>query len=130
YQNMKFEPSGITDDADLRIATSLVDYIFRRLALDYLSPVEREDIGVLSTSERIQPTLLGVAEQATPTINLPIQQSLIEVNEKPAAPRETPGLISRSEQRDAPMCYQCGNAMQRAGSCYVCSTCGATSGCS
>jgi ribonucleoside-diphosphate reductase alpha chain len=130
YQNMKFEPSGMTDDADLRIATSLVDYIFRRLALDYLSPLEREEIGVLSTSERIQPTLLGVAEQATPTINLPIQQSLIEVNEKPAAPRETPGLISRSEQRDAPMCYQCGNAMQRAGSCYVCSTCGATSGCS
>ncbi len=130
YQNMKFEPSGMTDDADLRIATSLVDYIFRRLALDHLSPLEREEIGVLSTSERIQPTLLDVAEQATPTINLPIQQSLIEVNEKPAAPRETPGLISRSEQRDAPMCYQCGNAMQRAGSCYVCSTCGATSGCS
>ncbi|MHB8379408.1 MAG: vitamin B12-dependent ribonucleotide reductase [Acidimicrobiales bacterium] len=130
YQNMKFEPSGMTDDADLRIATSLVDYIFRRLALDYLSPLEREEIGVLSTSERIQPTLLGVAEQATPTINLPIQQSLIEVNEKPAAPREAPGLISRSEQRDAPMCYQCGNAMQRAGSCHVCSTCGATSGCS
>ncbi|HVA52233.1 MAG TPA: vitamin B12-dependent ribonucleotide reductase [Acidimicrobiales bacterium] len=130
YQNMKFEPSGMTDDADLRIATSLVDYIFRRLALDYLNPLEREEIGVLSTSERIQPTLLGVAEQATPTINLPIQQSLIEVNEKPSPPRETPGLISRSQQRDAPMCYQCGNAMQRAGSCYVCSTCGATSGCS
>jgi ribonucleoside-diphosphate reductase alpha chain len=130
YQNMKFEPSGMTDDGDLRIATSLVDYIFRRLALDHLSTLEREEIGVLSTSERIQPTLLDVAEQATPTINLPIQQSLIEVNEKPTAPRETPGLLSRSEQRDAPMCYQCGNAMQRAGSCYVCSTCGATSGCS
>ncbi len=100
------------------------------MALDHLSPLEREEIGVLSTSERIQPTLLDVAEQATPTINLPIQQSLIEVNEKPTAPRETPGLLSRSEQRDAPMCYQCGNAMQRAGSCYVCSTCGATSGCS
>jgi ribonucleoside-diphosphate reductase alpha chain len=130
YQNMKFEPSGMTDDPDLRIATSLVDYIFRRLALDYLNPAEREDLGVLSTSERIQPTLLDVAEQATPTINLPIQQSLIEVNEKPASPQVTPGLLSRSEQRDAPMCYQCGNAMQRAGSCYVCSTCGATSGCS
>ena len=130
YQNMKFEPSGITDDGDLRIATSLVDYIFRRLALDYLSPVEREELGVLSTSERIQPTLLDVAEQATPTINLPIQQSLIEANEKPTTTNEAPKLISRSEQRDAPMCYQCGNAMQRAGSCYVCSTCGATSGCS
>jgi len=55
----------MTDDADLRIATSLVDYIFRRLALDYLSPGEREELGVLSTSERIQPTLPEVAEQAT-----------------------------------------------------------------
>ena len=69
YANMKFEPSGMTDDADLRIATSLVDYIFRRLALDYLSPSEREEFGVLSTSERLQPTLPEVAEQATPTLN-------------------------------------------------------------
>ncbi|MDE3044796.1 MAG: vitamin B12-dependent ribonucleotide reductase, partial [Acidobacteriota bacterium] len=56
YVNMKFEPSGMTDDADLRIATSLVDYIFRRLALDYLSASEREELGVLSTNERLQPT--------------------------------------------------------------------------
>jgi ribonucleoside-diphosphate reductase alpha chain len=130
YANMKFEPSGMTDDADLRIATSLVDYIFRRLALDYLSPSEREDLGVLSTSERIQPTLPEVVEQATPTINLPIQAGLLEITDKPVERSETPSLLGRSEQRDAPMCYQCGNAMQRAGSCYVCSTCGATSGCS
>jgi len=141
YANMKFEPSGMTDDADLRIATSLVDYIFRRLALDYLSVTEREDLGVLSTSERIQPTLPEVVEQSTPTINLPIQAGLLEITDKPIHPSTTIArdvthggtqgeLISRSEQRDAPMCYQCGNAMQRAGSCYVCSTCGATSGCS
>ena len=78
YANMKFEPSGMTDDADLRIATSLVDYIFRRLALEYLSPLEREELGVLSTSERIQPTFPEIDEQSTPTINLPVQQSLIE----------------------------------------------------
>jgi ribonucleoside-diphosphate reductase alpha chain len=129
YQNMKFEPSGMTDDGDLRIATSLVDYIFRRLALDYLSPTEREELGVLSTSERIQPSFPDVVEQATPTMNLPVQQSLIEVTETPVV-SEAPGLLSRGEQRDAPMCYQCGNSMQRAGSCYVCSSCGATSGCS
>jgi ribonucleoside-diphosphate reductase alpha chain len=127
YQNMKFEPSGMTDDPDLRIATSLVDYIFRRLALDYLNPSDREELGVLSTSERLQPTFPEIAEQATPTHNLPVQPSLLEVGEKPV---ETPALLSRSEQRDAPMCYQCGNSMQRAGSCYVCSSCGATSGCS
>ena len=139
FANMKFEPSGMTDDADLRIATSLVDYIFRRLALDYLSLAEREELGVLSTSERIQPTLPTVAEQATPDEPL-AQPTLLEVTEKPAervAPPATPktsgptpGLIARSEQRDAPLCYACGNQMQRAGSCYVCSSCGATSGCS
>ncbi len=130
YANMKFEPSGMTDDADLRIATSLVDYIFRRLALDYLSAADREELGVLSTSERIQPTLPEVVEQATPTINLPVQAGLLDIIDKPVEHAEAPALLSRSEQRDAPMCYQCGNAMQRAGSCYVCSTCGATSGCS
>jgi ribonucleoside-diphosphate reductase alpha chain len=129
YANMKFEPSGMTDDADLRIATSLVDYIFRRLALEYLSPTEREELGVLSTSERIQPTFPEIDEQSTPTINLPVQQSLMEISDKPST-NETSGLLSRSPQRDAPMCYQCGNSMQRAGSCYVCSSCGATSGCS
>jgi ribonucleoside-diphosphate reductase alpha chain len=127
YVNMKFEPSGMTDDADLRIATSLVDYIFRRLALDYLSPSEREELGVLSTSERIQPTLPEVEEQATPTVNASVQPTLVDMGSKPS---EQPTLLSRDQQRDAPMCYQCGNAMQRAGSCYVCSSCGATSGCS
>jgi len=128
YANMKFEPSGMTDDADLRIATSLVDYIFRRLALDYLSASEREDLGVLSTSERLQPTLPEVVEQATPTLNTPIQTGLLDITDKPTD--AAPTLLSREEQRDAPMCYQCGNSMQRAGSCYVCSSCGATSGCS
>ena len=40
------------------------------------------------------------------------------------------GTLARAEQRDAPLCYSCGNAMQRAGSCYVCTSCGTTSGCS
>ena len=64
YSAMKFEPAGLTDDPDLRMATSLVDYIFRRLALDYLSYEERLDLGVLSVSERTQPTLPGVEESA------------------------------------------------------------------
>ena len=130
YVNMKFEPSGMTDDAELRIASSLVDYIFRRLALDYLAPSEREDLGVLSTSERIQPTLPEIAEQATVTVGIevvPVQPSLLEITPKPAV---TEKPLARSEQRDAPMCYACGDSMQRAGSCYVCASCGATSGCS
>jgi ribonucleoside-diphosphate reductase alpha chain len=127
YVNMKFEPSGMTDDADLRIATSLVDYIFRRLALDYLSASEREELGVLSTFERIQPTLPEVVEQSTPSLGVSAQPTMIDMSERPSA---QPGVVSRAQQLDAPMCFQCGNAMQRAGSCYVCSSCGATSGCS
>ncbi len=133
YTNMRFEPAGITDDPDLRIAASLVDYIFRRLALDYLSREERADLGVLSTSERMQPTLPGVEETATPSAGV------VDASEVPAATagaesaRGTTagdGLLARPQQRDAPYCYQCGNVMQRAGSCYVCASCGTTSGCS
>ena len=125
YTNMKFEPAGITDDPELRIATSLVDYIFRRIALDYLSVDERTELGILSTSERMQPTLPGVEEMATPSVGL--------VDDGPtAAPVSYGGVypLARAEQRDAPYCYNCGNAMQRAGSCYVCASCGTTSGCS
>ena len=66
YSNQRFEPAGITDDPELRIATSLVDYIFRRLALDYLPFDVREELGVLSSMERIQPTLPGVEEATRP----------------------------------------------------------------
>jgi ribonucleoside-diphosphate reductase alpha chain len=137
YTNMRFEPAGITDDQDLRIATSLVDYIFRRLALDYLSREEREELGVLSTAERMQPTLPGVEEAAT------LEQDLVEDSGVSSVPPSSSGdrqgrvvrgpssaPIERPEQRDAPLCYQCGMVMQRAGSCYVCTSCGTTSGCS
>jgi ribonucleoside-diphosphate reductase alpha chain len=125
YTNMRFEPAGLTDDSDLRIATSLVDYIFRRLALDYMSYEDRADVGVLSTAERTQPTLPGVEELTTP------EQGMVEdVGTSSVPPTPANQLYSRPEQRDAPMCYQCGNTMQRAGSCYVCGSCGTTSGCS
>ena len=137
YSNMRFEPAGITDDKDLRIATSLLDYIFRRLALDYLNREEREDLGVLSVSERMQPTLPGVEEAATPEEDLvedtgvssvPRTDVARAVSAAPAPSGTAPE--ARAEQRDAPLCYQCGMVMQRAGSCYVCSSCGTTSGCS
>ena len=50
YTNMRFEPAGMTDDPDLRIAQSLVDYIFRRLAVDYLGYEERVELGVLTSA--------------------------------------------------------------------------------
>ena len=142
YSNMKFEPAGITDDAEIRIATSLVDYIFRRLALDYLPYEERLDLGVLSTYERFQPTLPGVEESATPSVGLVDEGPVLGAGTAggpsrvtpPPAPRPAgsgaPASLTGTEQRDAPFCYNCGNVMQRAGSCYVCSSCGSTSGCS
>jgi ribonucleoside-diphosphate reductase alpha chain len=144
YTNMRFEPAGITDDVDLRIATSLVDYIFRRLALDYLPVEERSELGVLSTSERMQPTLPGVEETATQSSGVvedssvdPVTATVVESSAPapvqaahPSLSSDQDGPIARAEPRDAPYCYQCGNAMQRAGSCYVCGSCGTTSGCS
>ncbi len=147
YANMKFEPAGITDDPELRIASSLADYIFRRLALDYLTQEERADLGILSTQERSQPTLPGVEEMATPSVGLvdngigtgadagtgsgsqPAAMSgAVSATASPTAASGLP--LARAEQRDAPYCYNCGNVMQRAGSCYVCGSCGSTSGCS
>jgi ribonucleoside-diphosphate reductase alpha chain len=111
YSNMKFEPAGLTDDRELRLATSLVDYIFRRLAVDYLSKEERTELGILTTDERLQPTLPGVEEAVT--------------EDEPSHDEEIVVV-----NVDAPLCTVCGDQMQRAGSCYVCPGCGTTSGCS
>ncbi|HVE46423.1 MAG TPA: LAGLIDADG family homing endonuclease [Acidimicrobiales bacterium] len=127
YTNMRFEPAGMTDDEELRIASSLVDYIFRRLAVDYLPYDERAELGILTSHERTQPTLPGVDEATTPsfgTVEVPVAE--VEPGVKVIDVRPP----SQPVNKDAPFCYSCGNEMQRAGSCYVCSSCGATSGCS
>ncbi|TMK89448.1 MAG: hypothetical protein E6G57_01330 [Actinobacteria bacterium] len=125
YTNMRFEPAGMTDDPDIRFASSLVDYIFRRLAVQYLPQDERAELGILTIEERKQPTLPGVEEATTPT------SSGSEIVPDPApAPVVEPALALEATAKDAPYCYACGNVMQRAGSCYVCSSCGTTSGCS
>ncbi|HUY07025.1 MAG TPA: vitamin B12-dependent ribonucleotide reductase [Acidimicrobiales bacterium] len=133
YTNMRFEPAGITDDAELRLASSLVDYIFRRLALDYLTLDERIDLGILSTGERTQPTLPGLENLEIETAVRDEHQrygvggdSAISGTVVPRADAET--VLPQSS--DAPFCYSCGNVMQRAGSCYCCPSCGSTSGCS
>ncbi len=124
YTNMRFEPAGMTDDPELRIASSLVDYIFRRLAVDYLTYDERAELGILTTHERRQPTLPGVEEQTTPSSSVVEEMTVEETTDEPA----TGTAIVRP--LDAPYCYQCGVQMQRAGSCFACPSCGSTSGCS
>jgi ribonucleoside-diphosphate reductase alpha chain len=125
YTNMRFEPAGMTDDPDLRIASSLVDYIFRRLAVDYLPYEDRVELGILTTGERVQPTLPGVEEAATP--NAPIEGP---IGLEAAARGEHEPIQLSAAHSDAPYCYQCGIQMQRAGSCHACPSCGTTSGCS
>jgi len=129
YVNMRFEPAGMTDDPDVRIATSLVDYIFRRLAIDYLPREVREDLGVLTTAER-RTELLFPAEEITEPTTRAIAQTYAEAEHpiEEHLPRHDEHASMAAS--DAPYCFSCGNVMQRSGACYVCPACGTTSGCS
>jgi ribonucleoside-diphosphate reductase alpha chain len=127
FVNMRFEPAGMTDDPDIRFAASLVDYIFRRLAIEYLPLDERMELGILSVGERLQPTLPGVEEAAI--------ESVTGADVSPSLPVSTESIDLSSgagiaHAPDAPLCMTCGVQMQRAGSCFACPSCGSTSGCS
>ncbi len=154
-----FAPSGITDDSDIRTASSITDYIVRRLALDYLSFDDRLELGLASIDDMPsdeQVSLLGIDEhdardetlrqaQTAPVEQrpteypqpVPVAQSAPTVTANAStSPTTTPGSTSSARKpasgsdSTAPLCYNCGNQTQRAGSCYVCSSCGSTTGCS
>ena len=135
FCGMRFEPAGVTDDPDIRIATSLVDYLFRRLALTYLSPEERTEMSIFATSERLEPTLPGVAEAVAGSVQwidvAPDPPSVLP-RPDPATAAGSAGIGPHGGLTDSasPLCMSCGTRMVRAGSCYACGTCGATSGCS
>jgi len=133
FTGMRFEPAGMTDDPDIRIANSLMDYLFRRMAIEYLSPQERAELNILTTSERMQPTLPGVddAVETRQGSEMPVDPPSIE--SVTTLLTETQTRVVREVatiNHDAPMCMQCGVTMQRAGSCHACPSCGTTSGCS
>ena len=135
FTGMRFEPAGMTDDPDIRIASSLMDYLFRKLAIEYLTYDERAELGILTVGERTQPTLPGVEESTIETSTgsevVPDPKSIPSASEL-AAKMERDAAASSATQRasDAPLCMQCGVQMQRAGSCHACPSCGNTSGCS
>ncbi|WP_248958835.1 vitamin B12-dependent ribonucleotide reductase [Sphaerisporangium perillae] len=154
FINMRFEPAGMTDDPDVRMAASVVDYIFRRLALDHLPYEERAALGVFSAAERAaqqrgedpgaaQDVIIDTAALAQ---SAPIEE---KPEEKPAGDRPAAGVTAapaaspsrangsaaaleshQGRTADAPLCLTCGTKMRPAGSCYVCEGCGSTSGCS
>jgi ribonucleoside-diphosphate reductase alpha chain len=154
FTNMRFEPAGLTDDPDIRLASSVMDYIFRRLALDHLPYEDRAELGILSAAERAAEVAghdpAGLAEEVDPevlaqsaavepphtersAVPAPAQpQAQPATAPFPAGPHSTAELIESQQGRtaDAPLCLTCGTKMRPAGSCYVCEGCGSTSGCS
>ncbi|MFL6238135.1 MAG: vitamin B12-dependent ribonucleotide reductase [Actinomycetes bacterium] len=140
YINMRFDPAGMTDDPDVRMAQSVMDYLFRRLALDYLPHDRRAEFGIFTADERaatvassygsseevdVEALAQGVPTEATPEADdLPVADT--------PAPRSSTELLEAQQGTlaDAPLCMTCGVKMRPAGSCYVCEGCGSTSGCS
>ncbi len=144
FANMRFEPAGMTDDPDVRMAQSVMDYIFRRLALDYLPYETRAELGIFTAEERAASVAssYGTAVDTSPDVAEVDVEGLaqsVPVEHDPApapAPATSPaggggGLdVSAQTAQDAPLCMNCGIKMRPAGSCYVCESCGSTSGCS
>jgi ribonucleoside-diphosphate reductase alpha chain len=144
FTNMRFEPAGMTDDPDIRMAASVMDYIFRRLALDFLPFETRADLGIFTAQERAaQARAEAAGETWTPDVDMQALASSAPIESKPAAvekPASTPARpagssmelleLVQSKESDAPLCFTCGTKMRPAGSCYVCEGCGSTSGCS
>jgi ribonucleoside-diphosphate reductase alpha chain len=151
FTNMRFEPAGMTDDPDVRMATSVMDYIFRRLALDFLPYETRAELGIFTVKERTAQAAAEAAaaeaaeELATLAASAPLSTpattkvTVAEVKASTAPEKEAPVIAGSSTElleivtghaADAPLCFTCGTKMRRAGSCYVCEGCGSTSGCS
>jgi ribonucleoside-diphosphate reductase alpha chain len=154
FANMRFEPAGLTDDPDIRMAQSILDYIFRRLALDYLPFETRSALGIYTAAERTRQLETGSyapdEEDGDEGVDLETlaQSAPIEAHaappevddevvaetavEAPAGVRSSTELLESltGSSADAPLCMNCGTKMRPAGSCFVCEGCGSTSGCS
>jgi ribonucleoside-diphosphate reductase alpha chain len=113
FTHTRFEPSGFTGNPEIPYAKSITDYLFRWLAMKFLSPEKSAEAGVIQEliSESIDAEEIGPPE-------MPLAR-------KEAPDKEAPRLFE-----DAPPCSVCGSIMVRNGSCYKCLNCGTTSGCS
>ncbi len=151
FTNLRFEPAGMTDDQDIRMAQSMMDYIFRRLALDYLPFEERAALGLYTAAERAAALDNGgeyapIANADTPLVPKAVAAQAPAPAAAPAAVKSdvkieaapvasTIGsssdlLESMGIKSDAPLCMTCGVKMRMSGACFVCEGCGNTSGCS
>ncbi|MEO6761458.1 MAG: vitamin B12-dependent ribonucleotide reductase [Candidatus Saccharimonadales bacterium] len=137
FRGTSFAPAGITDDSDIRTASSITDYIFRRLALDYLSFDDRLELGLASFEDmpEAQTSLLEEVMVETPVVaaeevNLPTDVEPIRETSRASSILADKSDTTLVVDAAAPLCYNCGNQTQRSGSCYVCTSCGSTTGCS
>jgi ribonucleoside-diphosphate reductase alpha chain len=127
-----FPPAGITDDSDIRTASSMTDYIVRRLALDYLSFDDRLELGLASLEDMPMDQTTLLTDDQSVGGHLREESAHPTFHTSESVPAVLPSSVVRSSTADhaAPLCYNCGNQTQRAGSCYVCTSCGSTTGCS
>ena len=143
FTNLRFEPAGLTDDPDVRMSQSIMDYIFRRLALDYLPFETRSELGIYTAEERSRQLETGSYEVSSAVDDLedeletyaqsaPVSAAPRAVQPAPVQVHSSAELMEMQFGRtaDAPLCMSCGTKMRPAGSCYVCEGCGSTSGCS
>jgi ribonucleoside-diphosphate reductase alpha chain len=117
FSHMRFEPSGMTNDADIRVAKSIVDYIFRWMGKRFLSVEQQEEIGIMTAEVRAKLADGYRNGGETPTAT-PVE----------APPPGQTALFNSWE--DAVECARCGGRMVRTGSCYTCRDCGTNTGCS
>jgi ribonucleoside-diphosphate reductase alpha chain len=116
FSHVRFEPSGMTRNPEIRFAKSIVDYIFRWLASKFLSPEAQFHAGV--NGRELEDNGHTLTRTAAPAV------------ETPAKPAATVTAFSTIQnQEDAPPCSTCGAIMIRSGACYKCVNCGNTSGC-
>lgn len=137
FAHMRFEPSGFTQHPNIRVAKSIVDYVFRWMALKFLSPEERTSIGINFDGEidqqSIHPETLALwsvktnTESVTPSPESTQQPKLLDATQSMTSAKLT---SSFDNQSDAPACETCGSIMVRNAACYKCLNCGSTSGCS
>ncbi|MBO0826752.1 MAG: hypothetical protein J2P24_03135, partial [Streptosporangiales bacterium] len=146
FTNLRFEPAGLTDDADIRMAQSIMDYVFRRLALDHLPYETRAAMNILTVKERSAALDAESGSSGDDLDTESLAQSAVVAEQQtghdeheqsaPAGPAPKVGSSAelleavQGKVADAPMCFTCGTKMRPAGSCYVCEGCGSTSGCS
>ncbi len=122
FSHVRFEPSGMTKNADVRFAKSIVDYIFRWMASKFLSPEAQFRAGVNNRDEAIEEPTSVPAPKVAPATTVKVSATGVIIP-------QTHQFAAMQNQEDAPPCTTCGSIMVRSGACYKCSNCGTTSGC-